>query len=144
MDRSELLGLMATLGREFVRLHLDGHASDLRATYRSIHSGAPLSSDFENWVLDWLGLLGLPPCENRFQHLSVRSRCPKCGLAGREGCGVRSVSFFPLTPTGPGADTLWAWLMVCGGCGERWVGEPREPRPVSPAAAEQSLAPHGP
>jgi hypothetical protein len=118
MDRQALLRLVARLGREFVRLELRDHAKRLRLYYfaleKNLLTGQGRGLDVkwnEKLVIEWMGLLQLPPYDDLFPVLAPGAPCPQCAATQK----AEAASVFTEITLPSGAKT------VCAKCGARWL-----------------------
>lgn len=120
MDRHRLLGLVARLGREFVRRGMDDHARRLRVYYLALRHGLVTGRNAldvrwdEAFTLEWLALLGLPPHAGDYDARPRPSRCRTCP---QDRDALRTLLVLP-----DGAK------VQCQTCGATWVERDPPPR----------------
>jgi hypothetical protein len=81
--------LIAQLGREFHRRGMASHVQSLRGLWLARRARPrPGPREWtEDFALEWLALLRVPPLDQVFQVLPASSACPRCG--GGKVAGVR-------------------------------------------------------
>jgi hypothetical protein len=114
----DLLALVKTLGREFVRRGMDSHARALRIYYLAIRHGLARSEgNVEvNWshrhTEEWLKMLRIPPFQNAYPLFGRGNGCPRCHRKRGHQVSVRTECVFP-----GGAK------MRCEDCSLEWLTE---------------------
>jgi hypothetical protein len=89
LPRAELLKFVVALGREFRRRGMQEHAKKLRLYYLAVKSGLTVGvheADLhwsEEFTIEWMKTLRLPPFENDFplHPQGWRCRCPTAASA---------------------------------------------------------------
>jgi hypothetical protein len=105
--------LIIQLGREFHRRGMKGHLQSLRRLWLARRARPrPGAQEWtEDFALEWLVLLRIPPLDRVLAVLPASSACPRCG-----GGKVAGVSHAHVKRTWPGG-----WLIECADCGAAWL-----------------------
>lgn len=115
VPKPELLTYVKLLGREFVRLGMDAHAKRLRLYYLALKHGLTTRGndvDFrwsEEFVVEWMKTLKLPPYSSEYPTRPRSSPCAKCKDRSSQPA-ITTVSVLP-----------YGAKMRCGTCGAVWL-----------------------
>lgn len=114
MQRADLLGLVAALGKAFTRRGMTQHVRLLRIYYWALEKGLTSQTHelnvrwSESFVIEWLKTLRVAPYDRAYPVLPRGTPCQKCSKSGQAGLVVDVVF--------PGGARV-----RCQGCESVWI-----------------------
>jgi hypothetical protein len=113
LSQFDLAAVVVALGQEFVRRGMHPHAAKLRAFYRELRCRKSTRGAWdESMVIDWAGMLKIPPFEFLYTQRESGAKCVSCR---RRPGGPSLVDTRTVFPGGH--------VSKCRGCGDEWLVE---------------------